>query len=98
MRISDWSSDVCSSDLGAPKAPAKPFPPISSGDVAWNDEGPPASTRFGGRSKHLTSAAVGENYHVGLLIESPAPGKRLAPRHHHMLEEEHALIDRKSVV
>src|SRR3546814_20424961 len=24
MRISDWSSDVCSSDLSAPRAPAKP--------------------------------------------------------------------------
>src|SRR3546814_5201921 len=47
---------------------------------------------FGGRSKHLTSAAVGSAYRVGLLIESPAPGKRLAPRHYHMLEEEHALI------
>jgi uncharacterized cupin superfamily protein len=76
----------------APEASAKPFPPISSGDVAWNDEGPTASTKFGGRSKHLTYAAVGATYHVGLLIESPAPGKRLAPRHYHMLEEEHALI------
>ena len=27
-----------------------------------------------------------------MLIESPAPGKRLAPLHYHMLEEEHALI------
>ena len=73
-------------------SPAKPFPPISSADLAWRDEGPPASTRFGGRSKHLTEAAVGATYHVGLLIESPDPGKRLAPRHYHMGEEEHALI------
>jgi len=76
----------------AHQAPAKPFPPISSSDVEWNDEGPPGSAKFGGRSKHLTYAAVGDRYHVGLLIESPAPGKRLAPRHYHMLEEEHALI------
>src|SRR3546814_2025263 len=25
MRISDWSSDVCSSDLGAPPAPQQPI-------------------------------------------------------------------------
>ncbi|WP_309083217.1 cupin domain-containing protein [Chelativorans sp.] len=68
-------------------------PPISSGGLEWRQDGPSASTRFGGRSKHLTdAAAVGPNYHVGMLIESPAPGKRLAPSHYHMLEEEHALI------
>jgi uncharacterized cupin superfamily protein len=27
-----------------------------------------------------------------MLIESPAPGRCLSPRHYHMLEEEHALI------
>jgi uncharacterized cupin superfamily protein len=35
---------------------------------------------------------VGEDYHVGILIEGPPPGMRLAPRHYHMLEEEHALV------
>jgi uncharacterized cupin superfamily protein len=72
--------------------PVRPYPPISSGEVAWEKEGPPGSTRFGGVAKHLTYAAVGGNYHVGMLIESPGPGMRLAPRHYHMLEEEHALI------
>ena len=43
-------------------------------------------------SKHLTYAAVGWDYHVGMLIEAPAPGRRLCPAHYHMLEEEHALI------
>jgi uncharacterized cupin superfamily protein len=76
----------------APEAPLKPKPPLSSRDVAWTEEGPGEGTRFGGRSKHLTYAAVGENYRVGMLIEAPAPGRRLAPRHYHMLEEEHALI------
>jgi uncharacterized cupin superfamily protein len=80
------------SGRAAPAAPAEPHPPISSHDLAWRDEGPPGSTRFGGRSKHLTEAAVGGDYHVGMLIEAPAPGMRLAPRHFHMLEEEHALI------
>jgi uncharacterized cupin superfamily protein len=76
----------------APETTFKPKPPISTEDVAWNEEGPGEGTRFGGRSKHLTDAAVGSDYHVGMLIEAPAPGMRLAPRHYHMLEEEHALI------
>jgi uncharacterized cupin superfamily protein len=86
--------DIPPSDavVGAPEAAVKPKPPISSRDVPWNEEGPGASTRFGGRSKHLTYAAVGEDYHVGMLIEAPAPGMRLAPKHYHMVEEEHALI------
>jgi uncharacterized cupin superfamily protein len=76
----------------APEAPLKPKPPISSQDVPWNEEGPGEGTRFRGRSKHLTYAAVGSDYHVGILIESPAPSGRLCPLHYHMLEEEHALI------
>lgn len=74
-----------------PVPAAEPKPPIASGDVEWNDEGN-GGDRFGGQSRHLTFAAVGGDYHVGVLIEAPAPGKRLAPRHYHMLEEEHALI------
>jgi uncharacterized cupin superfamily protein len=35
---------------------------------------------------------VGECYRVGVLIEGPPPGARMAPKHYHMLEEEHALI------
>lgn len=71
-------------------AAVEPHPPISSQDVAWEET--QMGTRFGGRAKHLTYAAVGSNYHVGMLIEAPAPGRRLAPLHYHMLEEEHALI------
>lgn len=69
-------------------APVKP--PICTRDVPWEEtlEG----TKFGGRAKHFTYAAVGEGYNVGMLIESPAPGMRLAPSHYHKLEEEHALI------
>lgn len=67
-------------------------PPISADNVKWDDEGPSGSSKFGGRSKHLTYAAIGSEYRVGMLIESPAPGKRLAPKHYHMAEEEHALI------
>jgi uncharacterized cupin superfamily protein len=68
----------------------QPKAPISEHDVAWEDSF--SAAKFGGRTKHLTRAAVGDAYHVGVLIESPAPGKRLCPRHYHMLEEEHAIV------
>lgn len=76
---------------GAQEAP-RPRPPISVDDVEWRQEGVPGSRHFGGESRHLTFEAVGAAYHVGMLIESPAPGKRIAPRHYHMVEEEHAFI------
>ena len=79
-------------DAAEPETAVQPKRPISSVDVPWTEEGPGTGTTFGGRSKHLTYAAVGENYRVGVLIESPAPGRRLCPRHYHMLEEEQALI------
>src|SRR3546814_4209078 len=34
MRISDWSSDVCSSDLGDPRRLARPFDPTEHGGFA----------------------------------------------------------------
>ncbi|WP_257385355.1 cupin domain-containing protein [Tahibacter caeni] len=70
--------------------PAPSFPPIASDtvEVEDTDEGP----SFGGQARHLTYAAVGADYRVGVLIESPAPGKRLAPRHYHLFEEEHAYV------
>jgi uncharacterized cupin superfamily protein len=78
-------------DDGVPEAPVEPVRPIASKDVQWNIEG--EGPRFGGKSKHLTDAAVGSgDHHVGVLIEAPAPGMRLCPKHYHMLEEEHALI------
>jgi uncharacterized cupin superfamily protein len=70
--------------------PVEPKPPISSNTVAWEQSG--EGTKFGGRAMHLTYAAVGPDYRVGMLIEEPAPGRRLAPLHYHMLEEEHALV------
>ena len=74
----------------APVAPVAPKLPIAAAHVAWEETW--VGTRFGGRAKHLTLAAVGERYHVGVLVEAPAPGRRLCPRHYHMLEEEHALV------
>lgn len=76
----------------APGPAEHPFAPVAEGDVEWMQEGVPGSSHFGGRSKHLTYAAVGEAFRVGVLIESPAPGMRLCPTHYHMLEEEHALV------
>jgi uncharacterized cupin superfamily protein len=74
----------------APEEPVKPKPPVSSHHVAWHERC--LAPGFVDRNKHLTCAAVGEDYHVGMLIEGPRPGMRLAPKHYHMLEEEHALI------
>lgn len=74
----------------APEQPVKPKPPISSHNVAWDERR--LAPGFVDRNKHLTYAAVGEDYHVGILIEGPPPGMRQAPTHYHMLEEEHALI------
>ncbi|NJO12739.1 MAG: cupin domain-containing protein [Gammaproteobacteria bacterium] len=80
-------------DLASPSSlQDEPRPPISSEGLDWDEEGVPGSTRFGGRSRHLTHAAVGGGYRVGMVLEAPAPGMRLAPKHYHLLEEEHALI------
>jgi uncharacterized cupin superfamily protein len=64
--------------------------PISSENVAWEEwsEVP----RFGVRFRHLTSAAIGDDYHVGVAIEELQPGKQTAPAHYHILEEEHVYI------
>jgi uncharacterized cupin superfamily protein len=73
-----------------PMTPVKGKPPISSHDVAWHERA--LGPGFVDRNKHLTCEAVGEVYHVGILIEGPPPGMRQSPKHYHMLEEEHALI------
>ena len=67
-----------------------PKPPIATREIEIEDT--KVGGKFAGTAQHLTFAAIGKTYRVGLMIESPAPGKRLAPLHYHMLEEEHALI------
>jgi uncharacterized cupin superfamily protein len=89
-----WDGEETGAPYAAP-APADiasdpPLPPVAEADVPW--EGSYESTRFGGQAKHLSFAAVGRAYHVGVMFEAPAPGKRLAPLHYHMLEEEQALV------
>jgi len=67
-----------------------PKKPISSADVPWAvwNQVPRAAIRF----RHLTSAVIGEDYHVGLAIEELAPGKRTSPAHYHIFEEEHLYL------
>ncbi len=48
--------------------------------------------RFESRFRHLTRAMLGDDYHVGVVIEELPPGKQSCPLHYHMLEEEHVLI------
>lgn len=48
--------------------------------------------RFGARYRHLSEAAMGAPWHVGVAIEELPPGRQTAPFHFHMLEEEHVLI------
>ncbi len=78
-------------EAAAPASPAAPRPPISA--AAAELEQSSVGNRFGGGARHLTYAALGRNdFRVGVMIEAPAPGRRLAPLHYHMVEEEHALM------
>ena len=67
-----------------------PHEPISSDDVPWTESRD--VPRFGLRWRHLTRAALGEDYHVGIAIEELAPGMQSAPAHWHVHEEEHVYI------
>ncbi|MFM9863567.1 MAG: cupin domain-containing protein [Micropepsaceae bacterium] len=44
------------------------------------------------RYRHLTAAAIGDDYHVGFSVEELQPGKQTVPAHYHMLEEEHIYV------
>ena len=73
-----------------PTEQLSPPRPISSHDVAWTEWSD--VPRFGLRWRHLTRAAVGEDYHVGVAIEELPPGMQTSPAHYHLLEEEHVYI------
>ncbi|MGJ4855619.1 cupin domain-containing protein [Labrys sp. La1] len=64
--------------------------PISSHDVAWTEWSD--VPRFGVRYRHLTLAAMGEPYHVGVAIEELEPGRQSSPAHFHIFEEEHVFV------
>lgn len=61
--------------------------PIASDSVPWEDWA--QGERFGSRFRHLTRAAVGTDYRVGVAIEELPPGKQSCPFHWHVKEEEH---------
>ncbi len=64
--------------------------PISSLDIAWTEWSD--APRFALRYRHLSRAAIGENYRVGVAIEELEPGKQSTPAHYHIFEEEHVYI------
>jgi uncharacterized cupin superfamily protein len=64
--------------------------PISAENVPWKAWG--EGKRFGTRYRHLTTAAAGPGYHVGVEVDEIAPGKQSCPAHYHMLEEEHLYV------
>ncbi|QIG50517.1 cupin domain-containing protein [Nordella sp. HKS 07] len=72
------------------KVPVFPLRPIPSREVAWEEfsEAP----RFASRYRHLSRAALGDDYRVGVVIEELAPGKQSSPRHYHIFEEEHVFV------
>jgi len=72
------------------KDTGSPAGPISWETVAWYDwsEVPRHAVRF----RHLTSAAIGGDYHVGVQIEELPPGKQTALAHYHIFEEEHVYV------
>jgi uncharacterized cupin superfamily protein len=74
---------------GAPEGPA-PAAPIATEEVPWTEWS--QGNVFGGRSRHLTAAAVGKRYNVGVQLEELAPGQQSVPLHYHMLEEEHIYV------
>ncbi len=72
----------------APRTP--PYRPVATESIPWETWS--RASEFGSRFRHLTKAAIGEPYHVGVAIEELSPGKQSCPLHFHMLEEEHILM------
>src|SRR3546814_7796514 len=58
MRISDWSSDVCSSDLPRP-------PPAPAGRARWR---PPCASRRGAVADRLRQLVHGKRIHRGVVV------------------------------
>ena len=66
------------------------YAPISVGDVPWTEWSD--VPRFGLRYKHLSLAALGEDYRIGVAIEELPSGMQTAPAHYHIFEEEHLYL------
>ena len=71
-------------------ASTAPLAPIAADSVAWTEwnDVPRSALRY----RHLTRALLGGDYRIGVAIEELGPGKRSAPAHYHVLEEEHVYI------
>src|SRR5262245_32517104 len=69
---------------------ATPPKPFSSDDVAWTEWSD--IPRFALRYRHLSLAAIGEDYHVGVAIEELPAAKQSSPAHYHIFEEEHVYL------
>src|SRR3546814_14808557 len=69
-----------------------PSRPIASSDIPWTEWSD--VPRFAVRYRHLSLAALGDSYRVGVAIEELPPGKQSSPAHWHVFAEEQ---DRKSV-
>src|SRR3546814_4120890 len=63
MRISDWSSDVCSSDL---------LQPFGIGDRGDGERDILQAEESGGQIIAVVSAAAGEALHLGAAVAQPA--------------------------
>ena len=64
--------------------------PIAADEVRW--EGFGEVPNYGSRWRHLTRAAWGTEYRIGVVIEEIPPGGKSAPFHYHFLEEEHVYV------
>src|SRR3546814_6066530 len=88
MRISDWSSDVCSSDLRRSEGSGSeaPWKTVTAADKSW----PPSSVQSPGRSRAVTppvdAAEQEQPHHVD---EMPVPGRRLEAEMMVRRSEEH---------
>src|SRR3546814_3317381 len=61
-----------------------PSRPIASSDIPWTEWSD--VPRFAVRYRHLSLAALGDSYRVGVAIEELPPGKQSSPAHR---SEEH---------
>ena len=64
--------------------------PIATDSVAWEGFGDVPNYRS--RWRHLTRAAWGPDYRIGVVIEELPPGGKSAPFHYHFAEEEHVYV------
>jgi uncharacterized cupin superfamily protein len=67
--------------------PTKPFSSLDVSCEEWSE-----APRFALRYRHLSRAAMGDDYRIGVAVEELAPGKQSSPAHYHIFEEEHVYV------